>query len=195
MHSKVHCDSPTSVSSTSAILGIPLFFTTAHLHDNLIARLNVTPVILVYIYSRLLSLTNSTSTLLLLNFSGFRSKPLRWKCQVNNSTSQWLFVKSSSVWLSLLLIESICYWIEHKSTNFDLMLTVIDKHTACCFQCPLDKHLAKEMTVSYIKDFSLQAHCAWLLRASLREIFVEMLRKTKSISYCVGFQMLEFIYW
>lgn len=142
-------------------------------------------------YSIVLSLTNSTSTLLLLYFSGFRSKPLRWKCQVNNSTSQWLFVKSSSVWLSLLLIESICYWIEHKSTNFDLMLTVIDKHTACCFQCPLDKHLAKEMTVSYIKDFSLQAHCAWLLRASLREIFVEMLRKTKSISYCVGFQMLD----
>ena len=75
------------------------------------------------------------------------------------------------------------------------MLTVIDKHTACCFQCPLDTHLAKEMTVSYIKDFSLQAHCAWLFRASLREIFVEMLRKTKSISYCVGFQMLGFIYW
>ena len=76
---------PNSVTSASAMLGIP-FFLLQLIYMS--ARLNVTQATLVYFYSRLLSLTNSTSTLLLLYFQDFDQNPwdgnVRWTTRLYN---------------------------------------------------------------------------------------------------------------
>ena len=79
---EVHCDKTEFSHVCECDVGDSPFFTTANLHDNFSARLNVTQATLVYFYSRLLSLTNSTSTLLLLYFQDFDQNPwdgnVRW---------------------------------------------------------------------------------------------------------------------
>ena len=74
------------------------------------------------------------------------------------------------------------------------MLTATDKHTAA-FNALEQTFPKKTPRVSRIKDFYITSPLRVAILFIFHEAFLEMLRKTKLFSYCVGFQMLEFICW